>query len=409
MDDLAGETFDLTLKIASGKRSVGERAGHSQVSLWRDWRLRGPEKVRSVSTGVPDGKPITVSAMSYTEHSIAFKALPGRWGPAADQIGLIVPTSLCSGQIARMMAERLNEGRLVDGGAVSRFVALPHTEGCGASAGENEEHFLRTLAGHLQHPFVREAMLLEHGCERTHNDLVSHYLQQQGIEPDRFGRASIQLDGGIEQVMDKVNAWFERRLTDESTKERLNAGMRAISLGILSVGCVTQPMASAMAGLAAGVVGAGGTVVLPTNASLLKSAHFRRSLGWRKGAPEASLEYGQVCRRPGLHIMSVPSAHMVEAVTGLGGSGVQVMVAQVGATPLQGHPMIPLIQVASEKSACFSEDLDHIFGELDDSRSIEQVLASLVGETASGRFRPGLWGAGNTDFQLTRGLLGVSL
>ena len=41
MDALGAETFQLALAIASGQRSKGERAGHAQVSVWRDWPRTG--------------------------------------------------------------------------------------------------------------------------------------------------------------------------------------------------------------------------------------------------------------------------------------------------------------------------------------------------------------------------------
>ena len=42
MDALGESMLDLTVDVASGERSVGEKAGHSQVSLWRDWKQTGP-------------------------------------------------------------------------------------------------------------------------------------------------------------------------------------------------------------------------------------------------------------------------------------------------------------------------------------------------------------------------------
>src|SRR6185437_13192487 len=37
MEILAAESFALTLATASGRKTKGEHAGHSQVSLWRNW------------------------------------------------------------------------------------------------------------------------------------------------------------------------------------------------------------------------------------------------------------------------------------------------------------------------------------------------------------------------------------
>ena len=38
MDELGKDTFELTLRVASGQLTVGEKAGHSQVQIWRDWQ-----------------------------------------------------------------------------------------------------------------------------------------------------------------------------------------------------------------------------------------------------------------------------------------------------------------------------------------------------------------------------------
>ena len=66
------------------------------------------------------------------------------------------------------------------------------------------------MIGHLTHPTVALGLLLEHGCEKTHNDHVRHEIQQLGISPERYGWASVQLDGGIDAVIEKVQDWFSR-------------------------------------------------------------------------------------------------------------------------------------------------------------------------------------------------------
>ena len=42
MDELAAEAFEQTIAAVSGTPTAGERAGHSQVSIWRDWRQTRP-------------------------------------------------------------------------------------------------------------------------------------------------------------------------------------------------------------------------------------------------------------------------------------------------------------------------------------------------------------------------------
>ena len=56
------------------------------------------------------------------------------------------------------------------------------------------------MLGYLLHPNTRMALLLEHGCEKTHNDYFRSRLVEAGKDPSRFGWASIQADGGLDAV-----------------------------------------------------------------------------------------------------------------------------------------------------------------------------------------------------------------
>ena len=130
MDDLGRETFDLARSIASGQKSKGELAGHAQVSIWRNWRQTQPGNVDRLKAQTPlDGQPLAI--VSGSPINIRYDAKAGRAGPAMEQIGLIMPTSLCSGQVARIIANQLNNDA-TDDGSIDRYVALVHTEGCGS-------------------------------------------------------------------------------------------------------------------------------------------------------------------------------------------------------------------------------------------------------------------------------------
>jgi altronate dehydratase len=410
MEEIGKETFRYTVDVASGVRSVGERAGHSQVSIWRDWRQTDGSRLEQLrQRRRPDGRPVSIRVLHASD--ARFRALPSQHGFVTDRLGLILPTSLCSGQIAQRIATRLNERIPAGARGVSRFVALPHTEGCGASSGENEEHQLRTMIGHLLHPFVATALLLEHGCERTHNDLMRHTLKKHGIDTDRFGFASIQLDGGIDKVVNKVEQWFLERLPATPLAERQAVGLEALSLGLLSVGPVPAIVAQALARIAAMIAGRGGSVVIAENASLLRAADFLTTIGWT-GAPEPSLDYGQAIDQAGMHVMATPTHHAVETLTGLGGTGVQLMLAHIDGPPLQGHPMIPLLQVTTAAPAGrgFRNDFDLVIDPAGcEAARVTSELLDLICRTASHDQVPRLWAAGCVDFQLTRGLLGVSL
>jgi hypothetical protein len=71
--------------------------------------------------------------------------------------------------------------------------------------------------------------------------------------------------------------------------------------------------------------------------------------------------------------------------------------------------MIPLVQSSSDPETLekYTEDLDVIL-EVDVSEWTKQML-DAVSAAASREYVPKLFEAGNTDFQFTRGLLGVSM
>ena len=150
--------------------------------------------------------------------------------------------------------------------------------------------------------------------------------------------------------------------------------------------------------------------MIPENASLLRSAEFIEGLGWTAAATP-SLQYGQAVVQAGLHVMATPTADGVETVTGLGGTGVHLMLACVDGPPLQGHPMIPVLQIAADTSSArrFRQDLDHLIDPTHDVEDIRRDLLGLLCRAASRDYAPRLWAAGHVDFQLTRGRLGVSL
>jgi hypothetical protein len=85
------------------------------------------------------------------------------------------------------------------------------------------------------------------------------------------------------------------------------------------------------------------------------------------------------------------------------------MLAHVAGRPLQAHRMIPLLQISSdpETSEKYAEDLDVVLEGAPSSWTGQMLEA--VAAVGSREYTPRLFGAGNTDFQFTRGLLGVSM
>lgn len=403
MDALGAETFESTLEIASGQRSAGERAGHSQVQIWRDWPQTNATQLEpTLQQPPPKGESLPIRT-ERTSHPWRFRAITDGERYSSDSVGLILPTSLCSGQIARLIAERLNQRGLGRDKGVSRFLALIHTEGCGVSSGPSEELYVRTLLGYVQHPLVRHCLLLEHGCEKTHNDYMRAQLHKLGVDTRALGWASIQLDGGIQGVGEKVEAWFASALEQSDPPRHGEVGLEHLRLGLVGTASPAPDVSRSLARLSAIVVGAGGTVVVPENAALLQSADYLEPL--ELPHPEPTLAYGQSIQSPGFHIMEAPTQHWVETLSGLGATGVEMMLGYVADLPRQAHPMIPLIQVGLEGAS--EADLDVLLGG-DPDTWVTRLLERIT-SVASKRYTPKLFALGNTDFQMTRGSLGVSL
>ena len=410
METLTAQTLDQTIDAASGQRTVGERAGHAQVQIWRNWQRSAEGGVRSAEWGdrAFSGQGLGVEAPSakLVGAAPALSMLETAEGFASERVGLVLPTSLCAGQIALLAARRLNralaEGRL-DGklAGVSRYVALAHTEGCGASSGASEALYARTLIGYLRHPLVARCLLLEHGCEKTHNDYVRHELAAQGVDLSPYGWASVQLDGGIAAVLDKIEEWFAD-FDASSAPPRVATGWGALRLGLLSDGSGDSPVnasaAAALATVARLVAGQGGTVVLPEGDALGRGLEFQ--------APtEPTLDYGQRASTSGLHLMHAPTAHAVETLTGLGATGVELLLALVQERPVPAHPLVPVLQVAAQDAQVADVDLQ-LAGSVDEQ--VAQIMA-LVAGLVTGEVEPRGLAQGNVDFQITRGAVGISL
>ncbi len=438
MEELGESMLDLTVDVASGERSVGEKAGHSQVSLWRDWKQTGPVDLDPLLTDseLKSGEPIPIETLGggavrkpHLPGLEVFRALQTENGYRTDQVGLILPTSLCSGQIAQMIAHRCNEQEIGKAQSISRFVALPHTEGCGVSSGRSEEIYTRTMIGHLTHPTVALGLLLEHGCEKTHNDHVRHEIQQLGISPERYGWASVQLDGGIDAVIEKVQDWFSEELADKPTVPIVDAGLEHLCIAVTSTGSVTEEVSASLMQLTHSVAAAGGTVIVPANATFLRMfgvtnpshrvhttsfgvtnpshrVHTTSAFGVTNPSHRVhtTLAYGQRVEKAGFHIMETPTDQPTETLTGLGATGVDLALAHIVGAPLQSHVMVPLLQVSTDATTqtTYGADLDS------GSADVDNLLALIV-EVASRQYTPKLHGKGNTDFQLTRGLLGISM
>ncbi|HET7357622.1 MAG TPA: UxaA family hydrolase [Nocardioidaceae bacterium] len=415
MPELIAETFDQTVRTASGELSAGERAGHSQVSIWRNWKQTRPVPVRlgfsaddrdEDLSGLPLSTPVRRTPPSGATTTFPMYDVRGRRSP--ERLALVLPTSLCSGQIAVRIADRLAATDLSHSG-VTRAVALPHTEGCGVSSGAAENTYARMMTGYLAHPSVGAAVLLEHGCEKTHNDYFRSRLEAEGVDPTVFGWASIQRDGGIDAATARVLAWFEEAAAGRADLRREQSDLGDLTIALDARGPLPAETAVAFAELGCWVVGAGGSVLLPSGGALLSDERFRMHAFGSADEVPATLAHGQRPREAGWHVMRMPGSDWTEAGSGLGAGGAQLLLTHVTGGSVSGQRLLPVLQVTADPvtaDRCGS-DLDAVltgdFGEQ------TLILLDTLAATASGARTARAMQTGNVAFQVTRGRLGTSM
>ena len=160
----------------------------------------------SIHLHSPYQPTLAISSPSYTYTALHYQRTLGITTEDiyTPRVGTVVfPTSLCSGQIARIISEK------VPALPSSFITALVHTEGCAEGYGLSEQdgicNYDRIAVGHLIHPFTRLGYLIEHGCEKT---LLTYFDQlfnkQYHIDMNIFGQGSVQKEGGIENAVNHV-------------------------------------------------------------------------------------------------------------------------------------------------------------------------------------------------------------
>ncbi len=356
-----------------------------------------------------DGEPLAGvrrTPPSDLPTSVPMYELDGRRAP--EQLALVLPTSLCSGQVALRLADQAAEGDWA-GGRATRTVALPHTEGCGVSSGPAENTYARMMTSYLAHPNVALALLLEHGCEKTHNDYFRSRLVEEGLDPSRFGWASIQLDGGIEATTARVRDWFETTSLTMAAPTRVEAGLGDLTIALDARGPLGDDTARALAEVGGWIVGQGGSVLLASTGALLASPAFREHAFGSPDDVPVTLAHGQRATRPGWHVMRMPGTDWTEAGSGLGAGGAQVLLVHVAGGSVSGQRLLPVVQLSSDPDtgSRFAADIDGtVQGGCD-----EQALGfgrALV-DVVSGHHVPRVLETGNVGFQVTRGRLGTSM
>ena len=236
---------------------------------------------------------------------------------------------------------------------------------------------------------------------------MRHQLEKAGVSTARFGWASVQLDGGIAKALDKIEAWFAEKLVALPPAPTVPANLGALTVGLMTAASVGEATAAALAAIARAIVDPGGSVLMPESDPLLANESFRAAL-LGKISPHATLAYGQPFTAPGLHVIASETEHWVENLTGLGGCGAHLALTVVSEHSRQGHPLLPVIQVAeaAQRGVIATDDIDWF---LTDHADEDQVtLEKLLVAVAQRELVPASNAQGFVDFQLTRGLLGVT-
>jgi len=387
MDDLKDETLELMLKVASGEKTVGEKAHHKpQTQIWRGWRQSAPGG-KPVDIELRNGKPVSIKKEEYPKvlENTKFTAIKSGNSYSTARIALIASTSLCSGGPAVAIAESLNKefGSKYN----VHFVGLLHTEGCGC--GGSLKLFLRTLVGHAIHPNIVSALFLALGCEKTGISAFRKKMQNMGLITDNYGWVKIQSPGGLQKAEANIHEWFETALEKLDNPEYEEVSLENLCIGLTSVGELTEKESVELIKLVQFIVQDGGSVVVPQDTKLLE--YIQKEL--IDGQVESSLAYGQVMKEKGFHIMANPSENITETITGLCSVGAHLILTYNTVHAIQSHPIAPVIQATHPRSDIADFDLI--------GATSSEMLKTIL-DVASRKVVPKLHKSRNFGFQIPR-------
>jgi altronate dehydratase len=250
-------------------------------------------------------------------------------------------------------------------------------------------------------------LLLEHGCEKHHNDFIANALRTRGVDPEQYGWASVQLDGGIEKVTQKVGTWFENAASKFVNDSRQQVGLSSLVVAIMcSEPTIDQKGARTFSGLVQSLVQAGASVLIPQRCALLTNPSFLDDLMDAHGVTP-SLAFGQpLVKHGGCFVMATPTSHWVEILGGLCSSGAQIALA-LSTRPMQGHPMLPVLQISTHFLP--SSDFDGwIDADVTEQHNVNKLIGLAVNTLSMVDDRFVRRVTSNVDFQISRGELGCS-
>ncbi len=346
---------------------------------------------------------------------------------------LVLPTSVCSSDVAKMIASQVPEA-----------VYVANQSGC-AQVGRDLEYTLNTIVGYACNPNVYGTVLVSLGCETCQLDLVAELIEKRTCKP--LVKLDIQTEGGSIKTVEKGIRAAAELAAEAGTLERelvpITELMVATECGGSdpTSGLAANPTVGMMADL---VVAAGGTAVLSETPEFIGAEHilarrgvtkavsdrifeivyrYENDLGVfgenvRDGNPspgnkagglttleekslgcihksghspiQAVYDYAEPITERGMVIMDSPGYDSA-SIAGMAAGGAQICVFTTGrGTPL-GHPLIPVIKLTGNKITYHNmkDNMDYdaspaIYGE----KTLEQQggeLLDLVLECASGK------------------------
>jgi hypothetical protein len=108
--------------------------------------------------------------------------------------------------------------------------------------------------------------------------------------------------------------------------------------------------------------------------------------------------------------MATPTTSLTEILTGLGGTGVEMILMYTSDLPVTSHPLVPVLQFSDQNAASekFQDDLDFVLTQ-DPGDSPSDFLMTQIENMLTQQYSPKLHQRGCSNFQVTRGTVGLSL
>jgi len=345
---------------------------------------------------------------------------------------LILPTVVCSGHVARRIAEE-----------VKGTIALVHEHGC-AQSGDDKEQTKRTLAGIAMNPNVSAVLVVGLGCEGIDApELVEKIVKSK--KPVEM--LVIQDNGGSLKSIEKGIEIANKLVGYASLLTREEVGIESL---IVATQCGGSDACSGISGNPASgyasdlVVKAGGTVILAETTEMIGAEHLlaqrtaneevaekllrfvkrvedraksigvdirlanpapgniagglttleEKSLGAVVKAGSTTIneivEYGEKPSSKGLVIMDSPG-HDMASIAGELASGAQIVTFTTGRGTPAGSPIAPVIKIATNTTMFnrMSDNMDINAGTIvDGTETIEEVgerIFNEILEVASGK------------------------